>query len=128
MIALALEWFGATDDQLLTSDLGRALGGAAIRKPWIAEIVGPSSRFGGFDRVFLRPDAVDWSEANGAGSRGVVCRYSLDTGLYEIRSFLAWRREDRYFAIVKDGALTRINRDEALQRSRMLDEIHEVPT
>lgn len=127
-VALSLEWIGATDDKLLSTGIGRYLGGKAIRKPWVAEIVGSSERFGGFDRVFLRPDATDWSEANSEGSRGVIRRYTLSTGLYEIRSFLSWRREDRYFAIVQDGKLARIDRDEALQRSRMLDEIHEVPT
>jgi hypothetical protein len=53
-------------------------------------------------RAFMRGQK-DYSEANSVGSRGVYLTFLLPPdSLYEVRSFLAWKNERRYFIRTTD--------------------------
>lgn len=110
---LVIECFNHERDRSLR-DFDRMLGGrGAPPRHWVAEILGESERFG-FDRHFLSGD-LDYSRANGAGSRGVRKRFILESGkLYEVKEQVSWRRDDRYFCIVTNGGdIVRMSDDEA---------------
>ena len=90
--------------------LGEAVIGKFPSRGWCAEIIGLHPKYK-FDRRFLKPN-VDYSQANGIGSRGVYLYYNLDENhIYEISEPKSWKRTDRYFAIVKDNKLCRITED-----------------
>lgn len=81
---------------------------------WIARITGTSERYG-FKRKFERPN-IDYSEANSVGSRGVYKHYYLDEGgVYEISEPTSWKRTDRYFGVVQDADIIKIEKEEVLE-------------
>jgi hypothetical protein len=56
----------------------------------------------------------DYAQANGAGSRGINLVYFLEEGMiYYISSPVSWTRTDKYYAMIQDGTLIRLTRDEA---------------
>lgn len=84
------------------------------RRAWVAEICGISKRYG-FERVFIRP-LMDYSEANGKGTRGVYASYILDEGMiYEVSSPVNWETTDRYFCRVVAGEIERIALEEVIR-------------
>jgi len=114
---LALEHIGAHSE---TTGAGMAqfaslLGADMVarqRKPWVARITGRCERYG-LAREFVPCRITDYSRSNGVGSRGVVCRYILSPGVYEVNAWQSWRGRDRYFARVTDGGeVRRITREE----------------
>lgn len=68
-------------------------------RPWVARLDGPCPRYG-YRRRFLRP-YIDYTEANSAGTRGVIYRWILDAGqFYEARYPAALRRMEHRFVTV----------------------------
>jgi hypothetical protein len=58
-------------------------------RPWVAELLGLDDRHG-YRRRFLKAK-VDYSEANGAGTRGVWYYWLLESGkVYEARFRTSW--------------------------------------
>lgn len=87
-------------------DFGKAYFDAHIgippRSSWVAEITGPDEKYG-LSRAFLK-GKMDYSRANGKGSRGIFAEYILSPGkIYEVKSQETWRRSRRYFCTVGDG-------------------------
>lgn len=112
---LVLELFGEDTRQLYKiyrgmfevggGDFGKAYFDAHIGTPprssWVAEIAGPDEKYG-LSRVFLR-GKIDYSKANGKGSRGIFAEYILSPGkIYEVKSQETWGRARRYFCTVED--------------------------
>ncbi|MEQ2441793.1 hypothetical protein [Solibaculum intestinale] len=87
--------------------------GVPPRSSWVAEVLGPSEKYR-LERNFLKPK-LDYSRANGIGSRGVFAEYILESGkLYEVKSQESWSRTDRYFCIVdQDGDVIKISEEDA---------------
>lgn len=125
MATLKLEYIGEVQDARLalyhgiTSEaLGKGVADAVIgkkrmRMPWVAEITGRDEKYG-FKRIFLE---AKWlrRDANGAQSRGVMLEYRLEPGkLYQVHSFVSWRKTDRYFCVVDGDAITRLDENEAM--------------
>lgn len=82
-------------------------------RPWVARITGPDPRYG-LAREFVR-GATDYSRANSVRSRGVRTFYALPDGLYEINSPETWKRTERYFALIRQGEMERVDAATALQ-------------
>ena len=80
---------------------------------WAAEIVGPDPKYR-LARRFLRGN-VDYSHANGNGSRGVRKEFILESGhIYEVRSQETWSHFSRYFCTVsEDGEVIKIDEETA---------------
>lgn len=121
MVQIKLERFGEDTRQLLrmwsnlTNDLVPGLGdvtfGSWPRKSWCAEITGPDPRYK-FARRFLKAN-VDYSEANGVGSRGIFAYYNLEEGhIYDISSQINWKRVDRYYARAGKDRLVQMSEEE----------------
>ena len=92
--ALSLELIGKPDQFLAGL-------GVPQRRPWVAKL---SDLDGKLNRIFLRPDATDYVDANSAGSRGVMRRYWLHSGsVYEVHQLVSWSKSRRWFAAVTDG-------------------------
>ena len=87
--------------------------GMSPRSSWAAEISGPDEMYR-LKRNFLRPK-LDYSRANGKGSRGVFAEYILESGkIYEVLSRETWQRSRRYFCTVtQDGDIVEIPEDDA---------------
>jgi hypothetical protein len=82
--------------------------------PWIAEITGKCPRYG-MVRKFIKAH-VDYSEANGKGTRGVMYYFPVNEGrLIEVFALTSWRGRDRYFAVIEDGEERRMTKEEAEQ-------------
>lgn len=92
----------------------RALALTGGRRPWVAELIGLDSRHG-FARRFLVPKR-DYRAANGSGSRGVwLCYLLAEGGLYEIYRLLTWKRSERCYVRVCDGALIDMTQEDAIR-------------
>ncbi len=124
--SLSIEVFGDAENQRLrlfesiadqvTPGIGRAItGGYRRKRPWVAEIIGVSQRYG-FERSFLDPKK-DYSRSNAIGSRGVRLFFILESGrLYEINEQTSWRRWLRWYAVVSDsGDIVHVSKEEAHQ-------------
>ena len=75
------------------------------RRAWVAKI---SWGFNGIEREFLNP-ARNYQNSNGPGSRGIFLYYWLPDGIYEISAPINWKKVDRYFCMVKNNKLERID-------------------
>lgn len=83
---------------------------ASIKRPWVARITGRSAQFG-LVREFVKPKR-DYSEANRTGSRGIVCWFELDEGVYEVHEALSWKSDRRYFCRSDRGLVVEVTRAE----------------
>lgn len=83
--------------------------------PWIAEITGTHEKFK-FERKFIKY-RTDYSEANGAFSRGVYQCYIVESGrLYELKNLVSWNSYERYFFIVSEnGDIEKKTESEAME-------------
>jgi hypothetical protein len=82
------------------------------RRAWVARITGCVGRH--LLREFLRGQR-DWAGANSVGSRGVRHYFWLEDGQwYEVSAPLSWKRDDRYFCVVRDPEIIRVSRDEVV--------------
>jgi hypothetical protein len=91
----------------------RALGerSCAPTRAWVARV--RINANGYVDREFLRPCAMDYSQANSVGSRGVYKCYWLEPmAYYEVSSPESWSSTDRYFCEVVDGEIIRMTKEE----------------
>ena len=67
----------------------------------------------------LHPDIVDYSHANGVGSRGIKLGFLLDEGkIYKVTSPQSWSYSDRYYCVVDKGEMKRITAEEVLAWAR----------
>lgn len=81
-------------------------------RAWVAEIVGTDTRYK-FARRFVKPNAVDYKQANSVGSRGVYRFYWLRPGkVYEVSSPISWKSTDRYYCYIVDGKIVKIEERE----------------
>lgn len=77
-------------------------------KPWVAKIVGTDEQHG-LKREFLS-GFRDFSRSNSVGTRGVKTIYELAEGtIYEINSPASWKRTNRYFALIEDNEIVKID-------------------
>lgn len=126
MATLRLEYIGEVQDARLAlyhgitrEALGKDVADAVIgkkrpRMPWVAEITGRDDKFG-FKRQFLEGK---WQrrDSNGAQSRGVMLEFCLESGrLYQVHSFVSWRKTDRYFCIIEGDLIKRLSENEAME-------------
>jgi hypothetical protein len=102
--ALRLEWVDSENDRMVAK-FDRALcgHGKCHRRPWVAEIIGIDPRYR-FARNFVECQ-IDYSQANGKGSRGVFLYFFVEVGrVYEVFRNIGWRRTAReYLLIESDG-------------------------
>jgi hypothetical protein len=57
----------------------------------------------------------DFTQANGAGTRGVYAEYILSEGeCYEVKQPKSWNRADQYYCTVRDGELVRLTKYEVM--------------
>jgi hypothetical protein len=120
MLSLKLEWVGQNQDARNSGYARMAeyvSGGRSAnhfkvptRKPWVSRITGYGRKYK-FERIFI-DGKLDYSEANGPGSRGVYLYFHLTNGLYEISSWDGWKSQDRYFCRVEGSSLTRMSLEE----------------
>ena len=87
--------------------------GTPPRSSWVAEITGPDEKYG-LSREFLS-GKMDYSKANGKGSRGIFAEYILSPGkIYEVKSQETWSRSRRYFCTVgDDGEIVELDEETA---------------
>lgn len=87
--------------------------GIPSRSSWVAEITGPDDKYG-LNRVFLNCK-MDYSKANGKGSRGIFAEYILAQGkIYEVKEQVSWKQAKRYFCMVgEDGDILEISEKDA---------------
>ena len=83
---------------------------AANRRPWVARILGPCSRYG-LERVFLSARR-DYSGASRSGRSGIKHWFFLEPGIYEVFAVLSTTRTRRYFVESRAGELREIEREE----------------
>lgn len=85
-------------------------------RPWLAELLGPSPTHG-YQRRFLHPK-VDYTHANGPGTRGVWFWWTLESGcFYEARYPVTWdRQEHRFMTVNRDGDVVDISEEEIKAR------------
>lgn len=123
---IALEYIGEKQDAMVSlyekqiREISASLSNAVVgkkftRKPWVAKITNIDEKYG-FSRQFLH---ANWqrSRSNAASSRGVYLYFILETGcVYEIRTFVSWSKEDRYFALIgDDGSQIRLNKKRVVE-------------
>ncbi len=91
------------------------IGKIPSRKPWIAEITGTDPKYT-FSRKFINSNWQRERE-NSAGSRGCYLYFILKNNhIYEIRSYVSWKTEDRYFArVTGEGKLVRLEKREVIE-------------
>ena len=98
------------------NDVSRILGepSACKTRAWVAKVrVLPS---GYVQREFLRPNAMDYTEANSVGSRGVYkCYWLQEQCYYEVSEPISWKNTDRYFCEVINGEIVRMTKEEVLE-------------
>ena len=85
---------------------------------WVARIIGIDQRFG-WKREFMKP-MLDYSGANSRWTRGIIARYLLRPGIYDVFERTSWHHSERYFCRVGDGQIEKIPESavrEALCRS-----------
>ncbi len=109
-IALSLEDINSKDAKMVNA-MCRQMGEkpACPSRAWVARVRIDAN--GWVDRDFLRPDVVDYSDANSVGSRGVYKRYWLEERVYyEVSSPQSWRGVNRYFCEVINGEIIRMTK------------------
>lgn len=68
---------------------------------------------GHIKREFLQPNAMDYSEANSIGSRGVYkCYWLKESTYYEISSPYSCKGSDRYFCKVTNGEIIHMTKED----------------
>jgi len=83
-------------------------------KIWVAEILGFSEEFM-FKRKFLKGNK-DYTNSNGAGSRGIFLYFILqENKIYEIQKPIKWKKDKRFFAIIKNNILIEITIKEVIE-------------
>lgn len=83
-------------------DIGFGAGFVMKPRNWVAEIIGPSQKYG-LERSFIK-GKIDLSKANSKETRGVCFNYILESGkIYEVSKPTSWRSTDRFFATVDAG-------------------------
>ncbi|KKN87474.1 hypothetical protein LCGC14_0259290 [marine sediment metagenome] len=110
--ALRLEDINTKDAKMVNA-MCRQMGErpACPSRAWVARV--RINANGYVDRDFLRADAVDYSDANGAGSRGIFKCYWLDErAYYEVSAPQSWRGTDRYFCETINGEIIRMTKEE----------------
>lgn len=110
--ALRLEDIGRAGS-IRFSRLVRMIGEQAAFKTraWVARV--HINTYGYVNRIFLNYNALDYSNANGTGSRGVYKCYWLEEGVYyEVSSPVSWKGVDRYFCEVINGEIIRMTKEE----------------
>jgi hypothetical protein len=116
---LGIEYIGESQDAKMRG-LGRILGGAPSRNPWVAEIVGrfPSGKL---ERTFLNCNK-DYKNANSVGSRGVTLWFTLEENkMYEVHGYASWKRSYNYFcAVTTNGKIHRLTPREATEWQNVL--------
>lgn len=86
-------------------------GPAHLMRPWVARLIGLDERFGAA-REFVNAQ-IDYSRANGTGSRGVYLYFLLTPGVYEVNARTSWKSTRRYYIrATDDGRYTEIPREE----------------
>lgn len=82
---------------------------------WVAEIKGYGDIYK-YDREFL-PRKLDYTHANGIGSRGIMAEYILESGrVYEVKQQLSWNQSRRYFCLVSGfGDIVELDEDQVAQ-------------
>lgn len=83
-------------------------------RPWVKRIIGydPHQQ----DLIQMPVDGqIDYSRANGTGSRGVRLYFILTDGMYEVNERETWKRVRRYFIRVEGTRISEIERDEVMQ-------------
>jgi hypothetical protein len=109
-ISFSIELFGYGYEK---SDSRNRFKGWNKKQSYIARIIDFDSEFI-YKRVFVH-GYLDFSKANGAGSRGIFKTYFLDDGLYEVSQRTTWKSIDRYFILVSNGQYHKIMTEEANQ-------------
>ena len=86
------------------------IGGA---KAWIAEIVGPDSKYK-LAREFV--GNMDYSRKNRPGTRGIYCCHHLEEGkIYELCGGHSWGSAgERRFVAVRAGEIVKLGMEEVL--------------
>lgn len=85
---------------------------ARLLRAWVAEIVGHHPVYE-YDRRFLEPSGLDFSQANGSGSRGVRACYLLEEGrVYEVQEQISWHRAERTFRTARVGIVVKVSPEE----------------
>lgn len=85
--------------------------GIGKKRAWVARVM--VSESGYVSREFLRPDAMNYTDENSAGSRGrMKCYWLKPMSFYEVSEPISWRRTDRYFCEVFGGKIIRLTKDE----------------
>ncbi len=88
-------------------------GPAHHARPWVARITGRDERHG-LAREFI-DGQIDYSDANGTGSRGVFLYFMLTPGVYEVYARETWTRTRRYFIrVTHDMTLVEMSEEEVL--------------
>ncbi len=78
---------------------------------WVAEITGLSKKYK-YERNFLSCKK-DYTKANSTGTRGIYAYYTLEENkLYEVKDPKSWGRTERYFCIIQDGELVKLEQEE----------------
>ena len=111
---LSLEYIGESQDAKMRG-LGRLIGGAPSRSPWVAEIIGrfPSGKL---ERAFVASNK-DYKNANSKGSRGVNLWFVLESDkLYEVHAYSSWKHSYNYFcAVTENGSIRNLTDQEATE-------------
>lgn len=81
--------------------------------PWVARLIGLDDTYG-FAREFVRAQA-DYSNASGTGGRGIMLRYALADGIYEVNERVSWKHVKRYFVRAQDGVFETVTREQVLK-------------
>lgn len=79
-------------------------------RPWVARLTGFDATYG-YQRSFVTGQ-IDYSRANGPGSRGVFLHFWLKPGVYEVNERTSWRNVQRRFVRVEDMTITDMTREE----------------
>jgi hypothetical protein len=110
--ALRIEDINSKDAKMVNA-MCRQLGErpACPSRAWVARVLINANGY--VERDFLRPDAVDYSQANSVGSRGVYkCYWLEERAYYEVSAPESWKGTDRYFCEVINGEIVRMAKEE----------------
>jgi len=69
-----------------------------------------------FTYEVIAPDMVDYSQMNGAGSRGIYAGYMLDDEcVYRVSSPQSWSRSDIYHCVVEGSKIKKLEARQVLK-------------
>lgn len=106
-VTLSLEYIGAGRERTFKA-LGATGKDFSSRRPWVRRITGQYDS-GKLQGEFVRGQS-DYSEASSTSERGVLVRFPLTIGVYEVKECISWGRDRRYFISVRRGEITEIDR------------------